>query len=1067
MKKIFTILLFFIICFSIAIAQNQAPQVANDNNTSTSIIVNSSYYNRYNDGTTILPFSSSAFLAYTIKSANYGGTQNFRALMPPNYNQNDTKKYPLVINLHGLGESGDSNGNCGSAPCNGNNEKQLTYWASQHQQANNGSYPAFYIFPQCVTTYWNNGQEENGYMMFKNQNTGQPYNPSDAVKRVLQLIDFIVNGGITSNGVKFNIDPERVYVMGYSLGGNGTFDMLMRRQDLIAAGIPVSVTGDRYEPKNMAYMPVWYWQGTNDGLFPASKARVVKDSLMKYAGVRRDNQFTNYQWNTNDINQYVGNKRYTEVSSSGHDTWTFAIQHPDLYRWLFSQNKLKINAFGDTTIASGGSVKIGVTPGFAEYQWKRDATLLSFITNEIITSTPGNYYVRIRRSTLGWSDWSQPITISNPTPDTQNPTAPTNLTAAEITNTSFKLSWTPSTDNVGIAGYDIFRDGVKINTSNITTTYYAVSELTQNTSYNMTVQARDTYGNTSTISSPLVVTTANNSAPVLEATWILNFGWQYSSTVSNYNNLFPSSFPLAAGTSFNNLIKNDGSSSGVALALNSSLSGGGNTSGCTGSSFADAATKSWWRIENSEVMSAKITGLSTSKTYSFTFFHNSGTDDARAIYAINGISQTLNGKTNCSNTVVFSNLQPNASGEIIFSLSRNAGYYQAGINLLKIEQMSSATQPQANDTLAPSKPAGLTSSNITSTSFTLSWTASTDNIGVTGYDVFQNNTLVTSVSATSAIITGLSPAASYSMTVKAKDAAGNISATSSVLNVTTSSSGSATLEATWIVNLGWQYSTRVTNYNNLFPTSFPVAAGTNFNNLIKNDGSSSTTGFTITQAVPGGGNSGCTTGTYQAGGGSWWRVQNSQTMAFKFTGLQTNKYYSIILFHSSGSNNALSNFTIQGATKSLAGQNNCSTTVSFDNLQPNASGEIEIQVSRNSQYYEAGLNVIELRQFSASSQRTSQQVATKNTTPESESGVTETLLYPNPSQGIVNVVYYSDKEQVITINITDALGRKVKEIRQPVQMGKNDLQVDLTKHQTGKYFIQLNREKSYQVLLEK
>ena len=90
------------------------------------------------------------------------------------------------------------------------------------------------------------------------------------------------------------------------------------------------------------------------------------------------------------------------------------------------------------------------------------------------------------------------------------------------------------------------------------------------------------------------------------------------------------------------------------------------------------------------------------------------------------------------------------------------------------------------DTQAPSVPSGLKASAITSTSFTLSWNASTDNIGVVAYEVYRNGTLVNAnVSGTSLAISGLSPATTYQFTVKARDAAGNISAASTPLSVTT------------------------------------------------------------------------------------------------------------------------------------------------------------------------------------------------------------------------------------------------------------------------------------------
>ena len=92
-------------------------------------------------------------------------------------------------------------------------------------------------------------------------------------------------------------------------------------------------------------------------------------------------------------------------------------------------------------------------------------------------------------------------------PDTQSPSAPTNLTASNITTTSFTLSWTASTDNVGVTGYDVYQDGIKINPSNITATSYNVSGLTAGTTYSYFVKAKDAAGNHSAASTSLNVTT--------------------------------------------------------------------------------------------------------------------------------------------------------------------------------------------------------------------------------------------------------------------------------------------------------------------------------------------------------------------------------------------------------------------------------------------------------------------------------------------------------------------------------------------------------------------------------
>ncbi|MBL1086025.1 carbohydrate binding domain-containing protein [Streptomyces actinomycinicus] len=89
------------------------------------------------------------------------------------------------------------------------------------------------------------------------------------------------------------------------------------------------------------------------------------------------------------------------------------------------------------------------------------------------------------------------------------------------------------------------------------------------------------------------------------------------------------------------------------------------------------------------------------------------------------------------------------------------------------------------DTRAPSAPSGLTSTGKTSSSVSLRWDAATDDVGVTAYDVYSGSGRVLSVSGTSATVSGLSPSTSYTFSVRARDAAGNVSAASGSVSVTT------------------------------------------------------------------------------------------------------------------------------------------------------------------------------------------------------------------------------------------------------------------------------------------
>ncbi|WP_163852675.1 fibronectin type III domain-containing protein [Paenibacillus elgii] len=105
------------------------------------------------------------------------------------------------------------------------------------------------------------------------------------------------------------------------------------------------------------------------------------------------------------------------------------------------------------------------------------------------------------------------------------------------------------------------------------------------------------------------------------------------------------------------------------------------------------------------------------------------------------------------------------------------------------------------DTQPPTAPSGLKATAKTSNSVTLAWNASTDNVGVTGYDVYNGSAVAASVTGTTATIGGLSANTAYTFTVKAKDAAGNVSAASQAVTVTTDPASGDTQPPTAPTNL--------------------------------------------------------------------------------------------------------------------------------------------------------------------------------------------------------------------------------------------------------------------------
>ena len=120
-----------------------------------------------------------------------------------------------------------------------------------------------------------------------------------------------------------------------------------------------------------------------------------------------------------------------------------------------------------------------------------------------------------------------------------------------------------------------------------------------------------------------------------------------------------------------------------------------------------------------------------------------------------------------------------------YSLKSGSVTFKTGSNFGSSESTTFCIEASAADTQAPSTPANLAYSNVATTSATLSWSASTDNVGVTGYQVFRGTTNIGSVTGTSANITGLTANTAYSFHVKATDAAGNVSGASNTVSFTT------------------------------------------------------------------------------------------------------------------------------------------------------------------------------------------------------------------------------------------------------------------------------------------
>jgi hypothetical protein len=129
---------------------------------------------------------------------------------------------------------------------------------------------------------------------------------------------------------------------------------------------------------------------------------------------------------------------------------------------------------------------------------------------------PANTAVTLNDTAPTNDHWNlSTIEIRPAASDTTPPTVPANLTAAANSSNQVSLSWSPSTDNVGVAGYYVFRNGARVATT--TSTTYLDNGVSPSTMYTYTVEAFDGAGNLSPASNAATVTTpaASGSAPVI------------------------------------------------------------------------------------------------------------------------------------------------------------------------------------------------------------------------------------------------------------------------------------------------------------------------------------------------------------------------------------------------------------------------------------------------------------------------------------------------------------------------------------------------------------------------
>ncbi|MDG2223191.1 MAG: alpha/beta hydrolase-fold protein [Rubripirellula sp.] len=228
---------------------------------------------------------------HTLYKAQSIGDMPCRVMAPIQFDKQ--KKYPVIVSLHGGGGKGTGN------------KKQLKDW--NHQLANKSrreQFPCYVVAPQS-NELWN----------------------ADHLNKLKSLIQTLPS-----------IDMDRIYLMGHSMGGHGTYILLQLDPKYFAAAAPsagsgLKRTGKFIEPEKIKDIPIWAFHGDNDRVCPIEKDLAVFREMQKLGG---NMKLTTWKGDNHGVSAkfIVGaNNGVTQFSSQR------CSKEPDFMTWLFAQSR--------------------------------------------------------------------------------------------------------------------------------------------------------------------------------------------------------------------------------------------------------------------------------------------------------------------------------------------------------------------------------------------------------------------------------------------------------------------------------------------------------------------------------------------------------------------------------------------------------------------------------------------------------------------------------------------------------------------------------------------------------
>ena len=223
------------------------------------------------------PSGAKAFFAENVTGdwKQFEGKGNLQCMLYGAPTLDPSKKWPLVVYLHGKGNRVLT-------------REHLGFAAACAKPANYAERPCFILAPQCP--------DENGWGGATGANFLKTL--KDAMRQL-------------------PIDPDRVYLTGYSMGAYGTFTFLNDEPRMFAAAIPIAGGGNVAIARNLRRVPVWIFHGEKDQTVPPTDSRAMAKALEKMNAPAK----------------------YTEFPGEGHGIGGKIFDDPEVHKWLFAQTR--------------------------------------------------------------------------------------------------------------------------------------------------------------------------------------------------------------------------------------------------------------------------------------------------------------------------------------------------------------------------------------------------------------------------------------------------------------------------------------------------------------------------------------------------------------------------------------------------------------------------------------------------------------------------------------------------------------------------------------------------------